>query len=1037
MNQRWLDIIGLDGSAWTRAGTPALPTFDRPAWLLMIPVFIALAWWAARRSFSGHDASTRAAHLVIRCLLIGLIFTALSEPRARWTSSDVAVVAVIDVSNSVPSDQRRYADEFLGGSFQRKKQGDRFGVVTVARDALVQGLPVAATTRPNDGYIGTTDASNLAQGIDLARSVLPADAAGRILLISDGNQTVGSAEGAAVSLAAAGIPLDVAIIDYDRRGMVRVDDVVVPAWVRDGEAITAKIVITAGEAVDGRLNVLLDGQPVDLDPDSQDLSIAISLKQGMQALSVPLKLPAGPVHRVEAVFEPRVLDDNPPELLRAEGVTFTGDRARVLILAEDASAAAPLADAVAGESVRVDTRTSSDAPSSLEAWSSYDSVILFDQSASSYSRAQQEQLLSAVRDAGTGLILVGGPSSFGAGGWIGSPLEEAIPVTLDPPQKRQLPMGALAIIVDRSGSMSQLVAGTGANQQQLANEAAILGVRALSRLDQVSVIAFSDHEEIVVPLTTRGEGHQIERAIRAIAAGGGTNLFPAIEAAQRELSRSKAPAKHIVILTDGQTMGDPSEGLRLAAMLKQQGVTISTVSIGDGSNDTLLMEIARLGGGRGYQVKSNSALAILPQIFIKEAQTVRRALLWEGPAFTPRFSAGGDSMRGLGGELPPMTGYVVTGDRGGLSTVVLRGPENDPILAQWQWGLGRVTAYTSDSAARWNAKWLAWGSFRAFWEQQHRWVSRPTGDAHARIAFSPAGEKTRIMVDLRDGDGAGLNFAAVRGRWIAPRKDAISEPRPSEVTFRQVGPGRYEAIVEARDVGTHLLALRYEAAAADGGVGAGGGGEGTGGRVVSGSARAAFIKRGGEEVRRPVPDDALLRSLAERTGGRVYRLEPAGADLWVRDHLKMPEASYPVWQYTALAAIALFLLDVAARRIALDGAEMRRHVAAIFARAPRTAGVSITGLSAARGRARRMIEHSDGMRAEPLANNAQEQVGRVQRTASTPSRRAEKEGTMPDSQTHTGSPPTRPATPVEPAGDMMSRLRAAKKRSGQGSGDRA
>jgi Ca-activated chloride channel family protein len=1017
MNRGWLDIIGGAGS-WGSGGSLALPSFEHPGWLLLIPLLAVFSWWLARGSLAGHDASKRAMHLLFRCLLITLICGALAEPHMRWKSSDVAVLAVVDVSDSVPPDQRQVASRFLDSSLTKRQPRDRFGVVTVADDALVQSLPVASSLRNAEGFIGATDATDLGRGIDLARAVIPSDAAGRILLISDGNQTSGNLEGAATALVTAGVPLDVAMIEYDRSAMVRVDDVVVPAWVRDGESITAKVVITAGQPVDGRLSILLNGQTVDLDPDSANLSTDISLREGLQVLSVPIQLPSGPVHKIEAVFEPGQTEGTIPRLLRAEGVTFASDRARLLLLSEDPDAAAPLAGALTSESVSVDVRNSADAPTSVEGWSAYDSIILFDQSASNYTQGQQQDLVTAVRDSGSGLIVVGGPSSFGAGGWIGSPLEEALPVHLDPPQKRQMPMGALAIIIDKSGSMSQPVVGTSANQQQLANEAAILGVRALSKLDQVTIIAFSDGEEIVVPLTIKGEGHQIERAIRKIGAGGGTNMFPALDAALLELQKSKAPAKHIVILTDGVTTGDPADGLQKAQEFRQRGITMSTVSIGDQSNDELLKRMAELGGGRGYQVRSNNALAVLPQIFIKEAQTVRRALIWEGPAFSPRLAGGGESLRAISGTLPAMSGYVVTAERGGLATVPIRGPENDPILAQWQWGLGRVTAYTSDSAARWNSAWIGWDSFRAFWEQQLRWVARPTGDAHTKITFAPAGDRTRVIVDLQDGDGERLNFAALRGRWISPERDLEERPN-TDVQFRQVGPGQYEALVDSNEVGTHMLALRYEAPARNESQ-----------PNISGSARAAFVRRAGDEVRQPVPDAALLRSVAERTGGRFYKLDDQGANLWVRDHLKMPEASHPIWQYVALAAVCMFLLDVAARRIAIEWIAVKAKVLGMFSKTPQTAGASIAGLAVARGRARSTMSKQERPEPERLAVDAHETADRVIRPWAPEAPRnddARVSGSAPV------APPTSPAKPAANAqgdADMMSRLRAAKKRGG-------
>jgi Ca-activated chloride channel homolog len=1001
-------LLGASGD-----GLFVVPTFDRPVWLLLIPPLSLAAWWIARRSLSGWDSSRRRVHLAIRCMVITLLCMALAEPRARWRADDVAVVAVVDVSESVPSEQRALAVEFLNASLNKRAAEDRLGMVTVARDAMVQSLPGAAVARMDIGVTGPGDASVLGKGIDLAKALVPSDAAGRVLLVSDGNETAGSLSGAVAALATAGIPIDVASVEYDRSRLVRVDDLVVPAWVRDEDTITARIRISAGRPAGGRLTLLLNGEPVDLDAATPGLSARVDLAAGSNVLLPQLRLPSGPVHRIEAVLEPDDASSSIPQLLRAEGVTFTSDRGRVLVLAEDAKAAEAWVGGVTGDNIRIDLRASSSAPSSLSEWSGYDAVVLFNQPASNFSRAQQESIVRYVHDAGGGLLVVGGPESYGAGGWIGSPLADALPVVLDPPQKRQMPMGALAIIIDRSGSMGAAVSGTGLNQQQIANEAAILGVRALSRLDQVAIVAFDGEVETVVPLTRVGDPERIARRIRSIDPRGSTNLFPAIDAAAAELARSPGGVKHVIILTDGQTAGDPRDGLARAAALKGRGITISTVAIGDQSNDPLLAELARTSGGRSYNVRSANAKAVLPQIFIKEAQTVRRTLIWEGPAFTPQMSFTGESMRGITGPLPGITGYVVSVDRGGLSTVSLRGPEGDPILAHWHHGLGRVTTFASDASTRWNAAWTSWDSFSSFWQQQLKWTMRPSGNATSRVMIDASGDRARVSLELFDQAGEHLNFAAVRARVSAPAESGASGEVSRDVAFRQVGPGRYEAEVDAAAVGSQLLSIRY-----DGGPG----GDGAAGSR-SGSVRAAIIRRAGQEFREPTPNANLLLDLARRTNGRVYRLDPAGADLWARDHLVMPETSRSIWLLAALIGVALFLIDVAARRIALDIVRIRERLLELCSRAPEAATASVSTLAAAKARAVRPSIARSGdaaARATPIPRDDESMF------TGTPVR--------PPSPAPTASPTASPSSPARAAPkradeDVMDRLRAAKKRS--------
>jgi uncharacterized membrane protein len=120
-----------------------------------------------------------------------------------------------------------------------------------------------------------------------------------------------------------------------------------------------------------------------------------------------------------------------------------------------------------------------------------------------------------VNDLGGGLIMTGGPHAFGAGGWINSPVAEVLPVDLDPPQKKQMPSGALCLVIDRSGSMTGL-------KVEICKVAATAAVRLLSKVDKVGVVTFDAVSEWQVPMRTADNKAAICHAIDQIHAGGGT-----------------------------------------------------------------------------------------------------------------------------------------------------------------------------------------------------------------------------------------------------------------------------------------------------------------------------------------------------------------------------------------------------------------------------------------------------------------------------------------------------------------------------------
>lgn len=940
--------------------------FDRPEWLALIPVLGVLCWWIARRSLAGLGVGARRAALAARVLVIAAIAGAMSEPALRRASDEVAVIVVMDASKSIPLAAQRGAEAYLDAVRDRgDARTDRVGLVTVAREAFVQNLPGRLSSPLEFGHVGRTDSTHLAAGLRLAIAAAGEDAAHRVLLISDGNETMGSLLSAAEAARASGVPVDVLAVEYEHGGEVVAERVIAPAHVRGGETINLSVVLSATEPTAGRLSITESGETIDLDPASPTTSLVVELDAGKNILSVPV-LPGRPGAVVyEAVFEPlavlrddgrTVIGDTIADNNRASTVTFVGSEGWVLLVGEGSAETGPLGAALEDAGLRLRTARPDAMPTDLTGLSAFDAVVIVNQPAYAFSEAQQAALRSYVHDAGGGLVMTGGPDAFGAGGWIGSTLEDALPVRLDPPQKRQLPMGGLALVIDASGSMGSWVSGTAMNQIQLANEAAVAAVETLSRLDQITVISFSGSPSVEVPLTTVGDPAAIARRIRAIGPGGGTNMFPAMEAGARELSGSPAGVRHMIVLSDGHTMGSDSDGYALAARLFARGVTISTIAVGDGANEPLLRGIAASGGGRYYKVQSNSqALVTLPQIFMKEAQTVRRSLIWEGDPFRPALSGvPTETMRGIA-SVPPITGYVVTAEREGLAQVTLKAAQQnpdgttieDPIAAQWQYGLGRSMVFTSDASTRWASSWVAWGGYQQFWAQQVRWAMRPAGSANVRVITEERGEQTAVIIEALDESGERLNFASFLARVVKP--DASSEP----VRVRQTGPGRYEGVLPTAEPGSYVVTMQYDAPGEDG-------------VRRRGSAQASITRGGADEFRALETNRALLRQVAALTGGAVLTGDPAQDRPWRREGLTRPVSTRAIWLAAALAGVGLFLGDVAIRRVRVEPAAIGRVVARAFGRSPRaSAGDQIDSLRVARAKARARMD-------EPLP--AEEQV---------------------------------------------------------------
>ena len=902
--------------------------FDAPIWLFLIPLLGVVALLMGARSLSGLGPVTKWVAMGARLLVISVLAAALAEPQWRRESKDVSVMVVVDASESVPQRMQDDVTTYLRESIETsKKADDRLGVVAAAKNAFIQSLPTKLNTEPDRQSVGAIDGTNLAAALRLAIAVMPKDAANRIVLATDGNETVGNLLQAAETAKALKVPVDVLPLKYKYTNEVMVDRLVAPAAARDGENLSLRVVLKAVSNARGRLVILMNGETV--------TSEMVDLKPGLNVLSQTVTAQRTGPQKFEAVFEPlteggRVVGDEVEENNRGQSVTFVSGEGRVLVLTETEQEAAALLRVMTEAKIKGEVRPSGDAPQSLTDWNAFDAVMLVNQESYGFSQKQQEELRQYIHDTGGGLVMIGGPDSYGAGGWIGSPLEDALPVKLDPPQKRQMPRGALALVMHSVEMPEGVFFG-----KKVCEHA----VNALSRLDLAGIIEYgwNGGTEWVHPLAPVGDGSAIKRSIQKLMFGDMPDFSPSLELALAGLSAAEAGQRHVIMISDG----DPSvPSSALLDKYLEKRITISTVGVfpHSGGGTSAMRWISKYTGGRHYHIDTQKGLATLPQIFIKEAQTVRRSLIWEGPAFQPSVVGLSETMRGIGGSVPPLSGYVVTAEREGLSLVTLKGKEGDPILAQWQYGLGKVVAYTSDATTRWNSSWVEWSQFRAFWEQHLRWAMRPGGSANVKVITENKGDQTVITVEALDKAGERLNFAQFKGRLAAPDGTGI------DVNLSQAGPGRYQATVPTANAGSYVLSLRYAApdtTQEDG--------------VMEGSVQAAVNRPFADEYRTLEDNTPLLAQVAAITGGRVLEGNPKTDELWSREGLTMPVSRRAIWLYVALAGLTLFLVDVGVRRVRIDIPAIAGWVAGLFGRSAVKSGTQLGNLRAAREQAQKKM----------------------------------------------------------------------------------
>jgi len=889
--------------------------FLQPSWLwLLVPLWLLTA--VAARRLRGEESGRIAALLLFRIALLTVVVIAIAQPMLSRLRDDVAVVAVVDVSGSVrrlatavawgEGDRAPLAraQEWLDAAVALRGRDDRFGVVVFDNEQSVLATPTRLGMIDDSIDRPMSDGTDIGAALRLARALFPADASRRLLLISDGNETRGSALEAATAAAAdprGPISIDVLPIIYRLQNEVQIVRIEAPTTARTGQTVTLRIVMDSTGPTSGRLIVTHEGQIVDLDPDGPDTSRRIDVPEGFSVALVSVPIDGRPLHRFAAIFEPDdPADDTLAENNRGETlVTNAGANAVLLVRGRDRiRTPSAYRDLLEAAQLPVTITSAEGFPNDLLGLQAFDLIILDDVGAHEVELHHQEMLAEYVDRLGGGLLVTGGPNSFGAGGWRGSPIESVLPLNLDVPRQLQRPSAALVLVLDKSGSMSFPVAGARATQQEIANEAAAIAVESLSARSLVGVIAFDTMVSTIVPLGPNDDPDSIVAGIRSIRPGGGTNISGGLAAAERMLEGVDVEQRQIVFLTDGRSM--PGQEREIATRLADAGVMLTTIGVGDDIDAALLRELAELGRGEFFMVRNPRSL---PRVLVDSVRMVNRPLVREDP-FVPLVRVTGTGLLAGLEPMPPLGGLVLTTPRPTPEAVIeLSAPTGEPVLATWQAGLGRVTAFTSDLDGPWAGAWLDWAGWARLWIELTRRTARPALGAGLSISAEIHDDGLRVLVEVDPEADESIDPALLRleGVVYGPRGDR------QPLRLRQVAARRFEGIVRADEAGSHVVALSpllEDRPLAP---------------LVAAATRAAA-----EEYRASSSNLALLREIAESTGGRLLDWDdPASPALFDRRGLDPTFSIRPLWPLLAWLALALLIGDVAVRRIAWSPSRLR------------------------------------------------------------------------------------------------------------------
>lgn len=981
--------------------------FEHPVWLLLL-LLVVPAFLIARRSITAGSRGKALLTFALRVFVILALTTALSNPTWEKRGEGLTVTVILDRSYSIPLPLKESAMNFIQQAAEhRVNDADRIASITLGKDAQITATPdrYAAVNAGLDEP--DRSATNLAAGVRLAMAIMPEDTANRIVLASDGNETMDSVMAAADMARANNVPIDVLVLEYEHRNEVIFERIVAPARARLGQSVNLRMVLRSQNEASGTLHLRMNDEPLDLDPDNPGTGMRIELEPGVRVLPITLRLDDPGPARFEATFEPDSPEyDTMLENNRALAVTFVGGEGRVLIIDEGTADSEMLVRALTAADIAVDRRNPEALAGGLVFLSGYDAVVLANVARWSFDDSMDRMLHAYVHDLGGGLAMLGGPQSFGAGGWIDSRVADALPVKMDPPQTRQMPRGALALIM-HSCEMPQ--------GNFWSREIARAAINALSRLDYVGIVEYNwavqqnSGATWALPMQIAGDKQIALAATQQLVVGDTKNFHPLMQVAYDGLMSVNAGQRHAILISDGDPSPPSAALLRAYADAKITVTTIMVIGHGSALDRSRLQLIANQTGGRFYHVLNPTQL---PQIFIKESQLVSRSLIQEGDYQPQVVSRLPGPVEGYS-AVPGIQGYVLTAMREGLTqTPIIHATTegNDPIYAHWNYGLGRSIAYTSDVMGRWGSQWVSWNQFQAFWAQSIRWVMRPSSPTNMMINTRTEGDMTIVEVEALGDDASFMNFMQTSAVVLRPGHDA--DPLP----LQQTGPGRYRGSFRTEEAGTYLVNVNYATPGATEGDG-------------KGNLQAAVTVPYSREFRDVTHNAALMRQLAELTGGRVLSAtDPSMVDLFYRGDLIVPRSAKHIWDLLAMIAAGLFLLDVAARRLAVDP----KWVRATFAWAVGKRGDAGEDTVSAWKRARQQVAHRRGDAETDAAELRSRRAARFEATEADAEHAisvGEETSKSPNVQTSKEQKPKPKAEqPKQDDGEYTSRLLAAKRR---------
>lgn len=835
--------------------------------LILIPIIFAFMYYSFKKykPWSKNEIAIFISRIVIFTLLI----FAFGNITINLKGRNISTVFLLDVSEST-SDFEESGKDFISTAIESMPKGNKAGVVLFGDDSKIDKVLNKKKEYKSIDEKPVVTATNIQEAVESALGLFERGGSKRIVLITDGEENQGDILKSIPLINEQKIDFKIYKITGEKGEEIYVDNVKVPDNISVGEEFSVSIDIKSNYATKAKLTLFSGRNKVG--------EQQVQIQKGKNSFVFKDKQSSGGFKGYRVLIEA----DGDTNKVNNEFSTFTNvmDKPNILLINGVKGDSEALEGILSNSGANIKKIAPSGSPSTLNELLEYKSIVLNDVHRDDLSNGFMDNIEAYVKDYGGGLITFGGEDSYALGGYKDTSLEKVLPVYMDKRGKNEVPAISINLIIDKSGSMS--AEGGGVSKLTLAKEAAMKALENLREVDEISVIAFDDTYDEVVPLQKVGDKEAIKELISGIQIRGGTSIYPALEQGYNMQMQSSAKIKHTILLTDGQDGYGFDNYANLLQNFNDNNITLSTVAVGEGANADLLNQLASIGKGRSYYT---DIYTDIPRIFAKEVLLSAGTYIIN-EEFTPKILSNHEILAGVktSDGIPSLLGYIGTSIKEN-AVEILSSNHDEPILAAMQYGIGKTVSFTSDVSGEWSKNYLAW-------EYGPQLIKNMV-----YFTIPKYGEEGKLNIS-QEGNEAKVEFYNDKISKDAKVKGIYNGENGEEGEFElsQVEPGKFEANIPLDSLGFYNFSIREEES-----------GE------VKNNYKGAFALQYSDEYKFNTNGEKLDVVVKETKGSFINKPEEVFEGKLQREYKKI-NLTTPL----IVISILLFMLDIAYRRLNID-----------------------------------------------------------------------------------------------------------------------